>query len=61
MRELTLDEHSPALRKIFKHNMGGFVMRKVLVATCLASVTAFGASAANANDELNKMSQNPKD
>src|SRR4249920_1358469 len=36
-------------------------MRKVLVATCLAVVTAFGASGANANDELNKMSQNPKD
>ena len=36
-------------------------MRKVLVATCLVAVTAFGADAANANDELNKMSQNPKD
>ena len=36
-------------------------MRKVLVATCLAAVTAFGASTANANDELDKMSQNPKD
>src|ERR1700732_3477730 len=41
--------------------MGGLVMRKVLVATCLVAVTAFGAGAANANDELNKMSQNPKD
>src|SRR6202047_4694633 len=41
--------------------MGGLVMRKVLVATCLVAVTAFGADAANANDELNKMSQNPKD
>jgi lanthanide-dependent methanol dehydrogenase len=36
-------------------------MRKVLVATCLVAVTAFGADAANANDELSKMSQNPKD
>ena len=36
-------------------------MRKVLVATCLAAVTAFGASTANANDELDKMSQNPKE
>ncbi|MGB9115321.1 MAG: PQQ-dependent dehydrogenase, methanol/ethanol family, partial [Bradyrhizobium sp.] len=36
-------------------------MRKVLVATCLVAVTAFGAGIANANDELNKMSQNPKD
>src|SRR6202051_1288070 len=41
--------------------MGGLVMRKVLVATCLVAVTAFGAGAANANDELSKMSQNPKD
>src|ERR1700732_5427082 len=41
--------------------MGGLVMRKVLVPTCLGAVTAFGADAANANDELNKMSQNPKD
>ena len=36
-------------------------MRKVLVATCLVAVTAFGADAASANDELSKMSQNPKD
>ena len=35
-------------------------MRKVLVATCLASVTALGAGGANANDELVKMSQDPK-
>ena len=36
-------------------------MRKVLFATCLGAVTAFAAGAANANDELIKMSQNPKD
>jgi hypothetical protein len=30
-------------------------MRKVLVATCLAAVTALGAGGASANDELNKM------
>ena len=36
-------------------------MRKVLVATCLAAVTAFGASTVKANDELVKMSQNPND
>ena len=36
-------------------------MRKVLVATCLAAVTGIGAGIANANDELIKMSQNPKD
>src|ERR1700687_4193115 len=36
-------------------------MRKVLFATCLGAIAAFAAGAANANDELNKMSQNPKD
>jgi len=36
-------------------------MRKMQFATCLAAMVAFGAGAANANDELNKMSQNPKD
>ncbi|MGZ5875325.1 MAG: hypothetical protein ACXWKP_24830, partial [Bradyrhizobium sp.] len=48
-------------QKLDVKNMGGFVMRKVLVATCLVAVTAIGAGAAKANDELNKMSQNPKD
>src|SRR6266481_5782802 len=41
--------------------MGGFVMRKVLLATCFGAIAAFAAGAANANDELNKMAQNPKD
>src|SRR5437899_3659199 len=41
--------------------MGGFAMRKMQFATCLVAMVAFGAGAANANDELNKMSQNPKD
>src|SRR4030088_912576 len=41
--------------------MGGFAMRKMQFATCLGVMAAFGAGAANANDELNKMSQNPKD
>src|SRR2546430_8976531 len=36
-------------------------MRKVLFATCLGAIAAFAAGAANASDELNKMSQNPKD
>src|SRR5712675_3130668 len=36
-------------------------MRKVLLATCLGAVAAFTAGAAVANDELIKMSQNPKD
>ncbi|WP_291846233.1 lanthanide-dependent methanol dehydrogenase XoxF5 [Bradyrhizobium sp.] len=36
-------------------------MRKVLFATCLGSMAAFTAGTAVANDELIKMSQNPKD
>ena len=36
-------------------------MRKVLLGTCLGAVAALAAGAANANDELIKMSQNPKD
>ena len=36
-------------------------MRKVLLATCLGSIAAFTAGGAVANDELIKMSQNPKD
>src|SRR6266851_994058 len=40
--------------------MGGFVMRKVLFATCFGAMATFAAGAATANDELNKMSQDPK-
>jgi lanthanide-dependent methanol dehydrogenase len=36
-------------------------MRNLLLTTCLGAVAAFAAGAANANDELLKMSQNPKD
>jgi lanthanide-dependent methanol dehydrogenase len=36
-------------------------MRKMLFATCLGVMAAFGAGAVNANEELMKMSQNPKD
>jgi PQQ-dependent dehydrogenase (methanol/ethanol family) len=36
-------------------------MRKVLLATCLGAVAAFTAGAANANDELIKLSANPKE
>ena len=36
-------------------------MRKVLFATWLGAMASFAAGAANANEELNKMSQNPKD
>ena len=35
-------------------------MRKVLVATCLATTAVIGAGAACANEELQKMSDNPK-
>ena len=36
-------------------------MRKYLLTTCLGALAAFTAGGANANDELIKMSQNPKD
>jgi len=36
-------------------------MRNLLLTTCLGAVAAFAAGAANANEELIKMSQNPKD
>ncbi|KJC40790.1 methanol dehydrogenase [Bradyrhizobium sp. LTSP885] len=36
-------------------------MRKLLYATSLGVIAAFAAGAANANDELHKMAQNPKD
>jgi PQQ-dependent dehydrogenase (methanol/ethanol family) len=36
-------------------------MRKVLFATCLGAMVAFAAGSANANEELSKMAQNPKD
>ena len=36
-------------------------MRKVLLATFLGSAAALAVGTASANDELNKMSQNPKD
>src|SRR6201981_7754 len=35
-------------------------MRKLLLATCLGAVATFVAGAATANEELNKMSQDPK-
>src|SRR6201991_619958 len=35
-------------------------MRKLLLATCLGAVATFVAGAANANDALNQMSQDPK-
>src|ERR1700737_2342864 len=41
--------------------MGGFVWRKLLFAACLGAGAAFAGGAVNANEELIKMSQNPKD
>src|SRR4029079_18640824 len=35
-------------------------MRKLLLAICLGAMAAFAASVANANDALNKRSQDPK-
>src|SRR5437660_8456713 len=35
-------------------------MRKLLAATCLGAMATFAVSAANANDALDKMSQDPK-
>jgi PQQ-dependent dehydrogenase (methanol/ethanol family) len=43
------------------HNWEETTMRKVLIATCLGAMALFAAGAANANEELIKMSQNPKD
>src|SRR6202790_1865752 len=40
--------------------MGGLTMRKVLFATGLGAMAAFAAGSAAANDELIKMSQDPK-
>src|ERR1043166_8364393 len=42
-------------------SQGGLGMRKFLVSTCFGALAAFAVSGANANDELIKMSQNPKD
>src|SRR5215469_18501921 len=36
-------------------------MRKVLLATGMSAMAMFAAQGATANDEVNKMSQNPKD
>ena len=43
------------------YNWEETTMRKVLIATCLGAMALFAAGAANANEELIKMSQNPKD
>src|SRR4051812_29386717 len=40
---------------------GRALMRNVVLTSCLGAVAAHAAGAAQANDELIKMSQNPKD
>src|SRR3981189_327890 len=65
-KKSTLGACPPEKHKIkTAHNLGGFNMRKVLLATCLSAVlgavAAFTAGAANANDELIKLSANPKE
>jgi hypothetical protein len=44
-----------------RHFWEDITMRKVLLATCLGTMAASAAGVAIANDELIKMSQNPKD
>jgi lanthanide-dependent methanol dehydrogenase len=40
---------------------GRILMRRLLLSTCLGAMAAFAAGPSSANDELLKMSQNPKD
>src|SRR5712691_4789572 len=42
-------------------SQGGLSMRRFLLSTCFGVVAAFATGGAGANDELIKMSQNPKD
>src|SRR5262249_11451542 len=51
----------PHRRNPSVHQWEEFAMRNVLIASCLGSVAVFAAGGAVANDELIKMSQNPKD
>src|SRR5512139_2431339 len=54
-------ENGPSRRKPKTLNLGGTTMRKVLSAAFVGAVATFAAGVAYANDELNKMSQDPKD
>src|SRR5215831_10736007 len=40
-------------------NLGGTTMRKVLLATGMSAMAVFAAGSAAANDDVNRMSQNP--
>src|SRR3981081_2246332 len=58
---MTLDASEPSAKQNKTRNiMGCFAMRKLLLATCLGAVATFVAGAANANDALNQMAQDPK-
>jgi lanthanide-dependent methanol dehydrogenase len=63
LHEQTPDETSGESILLRKNNEtnGGMTMRKVLLATFLGSAAALAVGSASANDELMKMSQNPKD
>src|SRR6476646_7727131 len=54
-------ENGPSRRKPKTLNLGGTTMRKVLSAACLGAMATFAVGAAYANEELNKMAQNPTD
>src|SRR5262249_59909445 len=49
------------LASLATKSMGGVPMRNFLLTTCFGAVAALAAGTAHANDELIKMSQNPKD
>jgi PQQ-dependent dehydrogenase (methanol/ethanol family) len=50
------------LRRPTRGNVAGRIrMRKLLLTGCLGAVAVFAVTAASANDQLEKMSQNPKD
>src|SRR3954463_13163271 len=54
-------ENGPSRRKPKTLNLGGTTMRKVLSAACIGTMATFAVGVANANEELSKMAQNPKD
>jgi lanthanide-dependent methanol dehydrogenase len=57
------DDHPAPEETLRKTNAtnGGITMRKVLLATLLGSAATLAVGSASANDELLKMTQNPKD
>src|SRR5262245_29186648 len=54
--------HSVCLASVTRGNVAGRIpMRNLLLSTCVGAVAVFATGAAHANDELIRMSQNPKD